>query len=61
MAISDNGPGIAATATERKPGMGSEILKGLVSQVRGTLVVQSDGCGTTHILTMPIEAKVSSR
>ena len=53
--IRDNGPGISATTTEKKPGMGSEIVKGLVSQMRGTLVIQSDGSGTASLLTVPLD------
>lgn len=54
LSIRDNGPGITATTTEKKPGMGSEIVKGLISQMRGTLVVESDSSGTANVLTVPV-------
>ncbi len=54
LVIRDNGPGTSATTTEQKPGTGSEIVQGLVSQVRGTLVIQSDGSGTANVLTVPL-------
>ena len=53
--IRDNGPGISATMTEKKPGLGSDIVRGLVSQMRGTLVVQSDCSGTANVLTVPLD------
>jgi PAS domain S-box-containing protein len=55
--IRDNGPGISATTTEKKPSMGSEIVTGLVSQMRGTLVIQSDSSGTANILTVPLDSQ----
>lgn len=57
--IRDNGPGIAATTPEKKSGMGSEIIKGLVSQMRGTLVIESGGSGTANILTVPLNSQLS--
>ena len=61
LVIRDNGPGISATTTEKKPGMGSEIVKGLISQMRGTHVIQSDGSGTTNVLTVPLDPQSSDR
>ena len=61
LVIRDNGPGIAATTREKKPGMGSEIIKGLVSQMRGTLVIQSDGSGTANVLTVPLNPQSFDR
>lgn len=57
LVIRDNGPGIAATTFEKKPGIGSGIVKGLVCQMRGTLVIQSDGSGTESVLTVPLDPK----
>lgn len=54
LVIRDNGPGIAAITPDKRPGMGSEIVTGLVSQMRGTLVVHSDGTGTANVLTVPL-------
>ena len=55
--IRDNGPGIAASTAEKKPGMGSQILEGLVSQMRGKLVIHSDCSGTEVVLTVPAYPK----
>lgn len=61
MVIRDNGPGISVTTPENNPGKGSEIIKGLVSQMRGTLVLESDGSGTANILTVPLDPESSYR
>lgn len=55
LVIRDNGPGIAATSTDNRPGMGSEIVQGLVRQMRGTLVIESDSSGTANVLTVPFD------
>lgn len=59
--IKDNGSGIAATTTEKKPRLGNEIVKGLVQQMRGTLVIQSDGSGTANVLTVPFDLQSSDQ
>ena len=59
LAIGDNGPGIAPPASGKKPGLGSQIVEGLVAQMRGKFVVESDGSGTTVILTLPIDSHSS--
>lgn len=51
--IRDNGPGIAVPAAEKKPGLGNQIIEGLVSQMRGKLFVRSDHSGTEVVLTVP--------
>ncbi len=61
LVIRDNGLGITAVRTGNKPHMGNEIIKGLVSQMRGTLAIQSDGTGTTNVLTVPFEPQSSDR
>ena len=61
LVIRDNGPGIAVTTPDDKPGMGSEIIKGLVSQMRGTFVIQSDDSGTANVLTVPLDPQSSER
>ena len=61
LVIRDNGPGIAVTTPDDKPGMGSEIIKGLVSQMRGTLVLESNGSGTANILTVQLDPHSSDR
>lgn len=61
LVIRDNGPGISATTTEKKPGMGSGIVNGLVRQMRGTLVIQSDGTGTANVLTVPLDPQSTDR
>lgn len=60
LVIKDNGPGICAT-TDAKLGIGSEIVKGLISQMRGIHVVQSDSCGTANVLTIPLDFQSSDR
>ena len=60
LVIRDNGPGISTT-TEQNLGMGSKIVKGLVSQMRGTLVIQSDGSGTANVLTIPLNSQSLDR
>lgn len=54
LVISDNGPGIFPKTADKEPGIGSQIVEGLVHQMRGEIVVQSAGTGTTVILTIPI-------
>ncbi len=61
LVIGDNGPGISATTTDKKPSMGVNIVKGLSHQIRATLVIQSDGSGTAYILTVPIDAQSIDR
>ena len=55
LAIRDNGPGISVATTEKEPGLGSQILEGLVAQMRGKSVHQSDSSGTSIVLTIPIK------
>lgn len=59
--IRDNGPGISVTTATKKPGMGSEIIKGLMYQMRGALVTESDGSGTANFLKLPLDAQASKR
>lgn len=61
LVIRDNGPGMSAASTEEKPSLGSEIIKGLVYQMRGTLLIQSDGSGTANVLTVPLDPGSSDR
>jgi two-component sensor histidine kinase len=61
LVISDNGPGISPTAANRKAGLGSQIIEGLVHQMRAEIVVQSAGAGTTIILKVPIDPQSSER
>lgn len=53
LVIGDNGPGISSTSANEKPGLGNQIIEGLVNQVRGEIVVQSADSGTTIVLTVP--------
>lgn len=57
--VSDNGPGISPTTTKEKPGLGGQIIEGLVHQMRGEIVIQSAGSGTTIVLTVPIDVQQS--
>lgn len=59
LAISDNGPGISRTTAEEKRGLGSQIIEGLVHQMRGEFVIQSAGSGTTIVLTLPTDPQAS--
>lgn len=59
LVISDNGPGISRTTVKEEPSLGSQIIEGLVHQVRGEVVVQSAGSGTTIVLTVPTEPQLS--
>lgn len=59
LVISDTGPGIVATTPEKNSGLGSEIIQGLVAQMRGTLAIQSDGAGTVNALTVPLKPQPS--
>jgi two-component sensor histidine kinase/PAS domain-containing protein len=61
LVISDNGPGISPTAANRKASLGSQIIEGLVHQMRAEIVVQSAGAGTTIILKVPIDPQSSER
>lgn len=56
--IADNGPGIPLIS-EKKASLGSEIVEGLVHQMRGEISVQSSSLGTTVILTVPIDCRTS--
>lgn len=51
--IEDNGPGISPITAEKKPGLGNQIMEGLVHQMRGEIVVQSAGSGTRVVLKVP--------
>ena len=53
--IKDNGPGISVTMTKKRPGQGREIIKGLVSQMRGTLAIKSNDSGTENVMTVPLD------
>lgn len=53
LVIRDNGPGISPTPTEKKPGLGSQIIEGLVHQMRGKFALTSYGSGTEFVLTVP--------
>ncbi len=61
LVISDNGPGIDPATAEEKPGVGSQIIEGLLHQMRGQIVIQSAGAGTTIILTVPIDPQSSDK
>lgn len=61
LVMGDNGPGIAATTPEKKPGTGRQIVEGLLSQIRGTLFIQIDGSGTTNTLKIPLNLKSFDR
>ena len=58
LVVRDNGPGIPAATSNKKPGIGSEIIKGLVHQMRGTLFIESDGSGTANVLTFPVDPQL---
>lgn len=53
LVIRDNGPGIPPLDPAKKPGLGSEIIEGLVNQMRGGIVVESDAHGTAIMLRVP--------
>jgi PAS domain S-box-containing protein len=52
--FTDNGPGMPPAQAGQKPGLGNEIIHGLVHQMRGAIAVESSGSGTTITLTIPI-------
>lgn len=60
ISISDNGPGISFKETKKKIGVGSQIIEGLVHQMRGAIDIQTTSSGTTVFLTIPTHTKVSS-
>lgn len=57
--ITDNGPGISPETSEGKRNLGSQIVEGLVNQMRGQVVVESSNAGTTVILTIPNDLQPS--
>lgn len=60
LVISDNGAGICPAAAEEKSGQGSEIVEGLVHQMRGEIVTQSASTGTKVVLTIPTRPRSSN-
>lgn len=57
LTISDNGSGISPAASGKKPGLGSQIIEGLLHQMRGEFVIESSGSGTAFVLTIPIDSR----
>lgn len=55
--IRDNGTGISSAPLEKKPSLGSQIVEGLLHQMRGSMVIESDGSGTAIVLTIPTDAQ----
>jgi two-component sensor histidine kinase len=52
LVVSDDGRGQSASATKRsRPGIGTTIVKGLVAQIGGTMLVRSHKGTTTEIRT----------
>jgi PAS domain S-box-containing protein len=49
----DNGPGMAFKDNDGGSGLGSQIIKGLVHQMRGEIVTQNLDPGMTTVLTIP--------
>jgi PAS domain S-box-containing protein len=49
----DNGPGMARKDYDGGAGLGSQIIKGLVHQMRGEIVTQNLEPGMTTVLTIP--------
>lgn len=60
LSIHDNGPGLSAKTSAMKSGFGTQIVEGLVSQMRGRVDVTSDISGTKVVLILPTDLQSSN-